>query len=246
MASEYRAGSKDGLAIGVGYFSVSFTFGILAVNGGLSALTAGLISLTNLTSAGQFAGLTVILAHGSLFELALTQLVINLRYALMSLSLSQRLGPAFTTRRRMVVAFANTDEIFAVAMGRSAALTPAYMYGLATLPILGWTGGTLTGAVASGVLSAAVRSAQGVARYSMFIAIIVPPMRGLKSVRYVVAAAVAVSCVLAWSPLSRFISSGFAIIVSTLAAAGVGAWLFPLHLKSGGPAPQSESEVSAL
>ena len=153
MASEYRAGLKDGLAIGVGYFSVSFTFGILAVNGGLSALTAGLISLTNLTSAGQFAGLTVILAHGSLFELALTQLVINLRYALMSLSLSQRLGPAFTTRRRMVVAFANTDEIFAVAMGRSAALTPAYMYGLATLPILGWTGGTLTGAVASGVLS---------------------------------------------------------------------------------------------
>ena len=114
MASEYRAGLKDGLAIGVGYFSVSFTFGILAVNGGLSALTAGLISLTNLTSAGQFAGLTVILAHGSLFELALTQLVINLRYALMSLSLSQRLGPAFTTRRRMVVAFANTDEIFAV------------------------------------------------------------------------------------------------------------------------------------
>ena len=164
----------------------------------------------------------------------------------MSLSLSQRLGPAFTTRRRMVVAFANTDEIFAVAMGRSAALTPAYMYGLATLPILGWTGGTLTGAVASGVLSAAVRSALGVALYSMFIAIIVPPMRGLKSVRYVVAAAVAVSCVLAWSPLSRFISSGFAIIVSTLAAAGVGAWLFPLHLKSGGPAPQSESEVSAL
>ena len=145
MASEYRAGLRDGLAIGVGYFSVSFTFGILAVNGGLSALTAGLISLTNLTSAGQFAGLTVILAHGSLFELALTQLVINLRYALMSLSLSQRLGPAFTTRRRMVVAFANTDEIFAVAMGRSAALTPAYMYGLATLPILGWTGGTLTG-----------------------------------------------------------------------------------------------------
>ena len=212
MASEYRAGLKDGLAIGVGYFSVSFTFGILAVNGGLSALTAGLISLTNLTSAGQFAGLTVILAHGSLFELALTQLVINLRYALMSLSLSQRLGPAFTTRRRMVVAFANTDEIFAVAMGRSAALTPAYMYGLATLPILGWTGGTLTGAVASGVLSAAV----------------------------------VVSCVLAWSPLSRFISSGFAIIVSTLAAAGVGAWLFPLHLKSGGPAPQTESEVSAL
>ena len=140
MKNEYASGLRDGLAIGVGYFSVSFTFGILAVNGGLSALTAGLISLTNMTSAGQFAGLTVILAHGPLVELALTQLVINLRYALMSLSLSQRLGPEFTTRRRMLVAFANTDEIFAVAMGRKAPLTPAYMYGLAALPILGWTG----------------------------------------------------------------------------------------------------------
>lgn len=229
MKQEFSAGLKDGLAIGVGYFSVSFTFGILAVNGGLSALTAGLISLTNLTSAGQFAGLTVILAHGSLVELALTQLVINLRYALMSLSLGQRMGPEFTTRRRMIVAFANTDEIFAVAMGRQKALTPAYMYGLAVLPILGWSGGTLTGALASGILSGAVRSALGVALYSMFIAIIVPPMKGLKSVRWVIAAAVAVSCLVAYTPLKHYITGGFAIIVSTLAAAALGAWLFPVE-----------------
>lgn len=246
MNNAFLRGIRHGIPIALGYLSVSFTFGMKAVGDGMTPLQALLISATNLTSAGQFAGLPLMTGGASLIEMALTQLVINLRYALMSLSLSQRLGPAFTTRRRMVVAFANTDEIFAVAMGRSAALTPAYMYGLATLPILGWTGGTLTGAVASGVLSAAVRSALGVALYSMFIAIIVPPMRGLKSVRYVVAAAVAVSCVLAWSPLSRFISSGFAIIVSTLAAAGVGAWLFPLRLQSGGPAPQSESGVSAL
>ena len=238
MKGEYKAGLADGLAIGIGYFSVSFTFGILAVKGGLSALTAGLISLTNLTSAGQFAGLTVILAHGSLVELALTQLVINLRYALMSLSLSQRLGPEFTTRRRMTIAFANTDEIFAVAMGRKAPLTPAYMYGLATLPILGWTFGTLSGAVASGLLNAAVRSALGVALYSMFVAIVVPPMRQLKSVRIV--AAVIVSCVIAWVPLLKFISSGFAIILSTLAAAALGAWLFPVDLADEEPAEKQE------
>ena len=228
MKSEYGLGLRDGLAIGVGYFSVSFTFGILAMNGGLSQLVAGLISLTNLTSAGQFAGLTVILAHGSLVELALTQLVINLRYALMSLSLGQRLGPEFTTRRRMIVAFANTDEIFAVAMGRKEPLTPAYMYGLATLPILGWTGGTLVGAFAGAVLSAPVRSALGVALYSMFIAIVVPPMRHSRSVRWVVAAAVAISCVLALEPVAAVVGSGFAIVLSTLAAAALGAFLFPV------------------
>ncbi|HJB20437.1 MAG TPA: AzlC family ABC transporter permease [Candidatus Fournierella merdavium] len=228
MRSEYACGLRDGLAIGVGYFSVSFTFGILAVNGGLSPLTAGLISLTNMTSAGQFAGLTVILAHGSLVELALTQLVINLRYALMSLSLSQRFGPAFTTWRRMIVAFANTDEIFAVAMGRAAPLTPRYMYGLASLPIVGWTSGTVAGAVAGAVLSPAVRSALGVALYSMFIAIVVPPMRRSRPVRLVAAAAAAASCILAWTPLSRVVGSGFAIVLSTLAAAAMGAWLFPV------------------
>ena len=228
MRSEYACGLRYGLAIGVGYFSVSFTFGILAVNGGLSPLTAGLISLTNMTSAGQFAGLTVILAHGSLVELALTQLVINLRYALMSLSLSQRFGPAFTTWRRMIVAFANTDEIFAVAMGRAAPLTPRYMYGLASLPIVGWTSGTVAGAVAGAVLSPAVRSALGVALYSMFIAIVVPPMRRSRPVRLVAAAAAAASCILAWTPLSRVVGSGFAIVLSTLAAAAMGAWLFPV------------------
>ena len=207
MKGEYTSGLRDGLAIGVGYFSVSFTFGILAVNGGLSPLVAGLISLTNMTSAGQFAGLTVILAHGSLVELALTQLVINLRYALMSLSLSQRLGPEFTTRRRMLVAFANTDEIFAVA---------------------------------GAVLSPAVRSALGVALYSMFIAIVVPPMRHSKPVQAVVAAAVIVSCVFAWTPLSQAVGSGFAIVISTLAAAALGAWLFPMDVL-----PEADEEKEA-
>src|SRR5699024_9292228 len=119
------------------------------------------------------------------------------------------------------------DEIFAVAMGRSAPLTPAYMYGLAALPILGWTGGTVVGAIAGAVLSPAIRSALGVALYSMFIAIVVPPMRRSKPVQAVVAAAVIVSCVFAWTPLSEVVGSGFAIVISTLAAAALGAWLFP-------------------
>ena len=117
------------------------------------------------------------------------------------------------------------------------------MYGLATLPILGWTLGTLSGAVASGLLNAAVRSALGVALYSMFVAIVVPPMRQLKSVRIVVAAAVIVSCLIAWVPLLKFISSGFAIILSTLAAAALGAWLFPVDLADEQPAENEEANA---
>ena len=145
-----------------------------------------------------------------------------------------------TVHGGMLVAFANTDEIFAVAMGRTAPLTPAYMYGLAALPILGWTGGTVVGAVAGAVLSPAVRSALGVALYSMFIAIVVPPMRHSKPVQAVVAAAVIVSCVFAWTPLSEAVGSGFAIVISTLAAAALGAWLFPMDVS-----PEADEEKEA-
>lgn len=228
MRSEYACGLRDGLAIGVGYFSVSFTFGILAVNGGLSPLTAGLISLTNMTSAGQFAGLTVILAHGSLVELALTQLVINLRYALMSLSLSQKLSARVTPLQRCIIAYGNTDEIFAVASNKQGSVGLLYMLGLAFGPIIGWVSGTLVGAIAGDVLPLVLQSALGIAIYGMFVAIVVPPMRKSQPVCAVVAIALVISCLCRYTALVQWITPGFAIILSTVAAAAVGAAMFPL------------------
>ena len=87
--NKMKQGIKDGVPIAIGYFSVSFTFGMLAAKSGISIFHAVLISLLNLTSAGQFAGMNAILAQASFMEMALTQLVINIRYSLMSLSLSQ-------------------------------------------------------------------------------------------------------------------------------------------------------------
>ncbi len=229
MDREFPQGLRDGLPIGLGYFSVSFSFGILAVTGGLSAAQAGLISMTNLTSAGQFAGLTVILTGAGLLEMALTQLIINLRYALMSLSLSQRLGPEVGTLKRCLIAFSNTDEIFAVAMGRQGTLTPRYWLGLSVPPWLGWTGGTLTGALASQVLPLSVRSALGLALYSMFIAIVVPQVRRQQAVRLVVVSALVISCGLRYLPGLNQLSPGLSIILTTVAAAALGAVLHPIR-----------------
>ena len=131
-------GLKDSVPIGLGYLSVSFGVGILAVNSGLSVLTAVIISMTNLTSAGQVAGI-------GYFEMALAQLIINLRYALMSLSLSQKLDGKFTVLSRLAVSFGITDEIFAVASGKSGEVSKHYMAGLISLPFAAWTLGTLLG-----------------------------------------------------------------------------------------------------
>ena len=226
--NKIKAGLRDGIPIAAGYFSVSFTFGMLAVQDGMSPFHAVLISLLNLTSAGQFAGLTVIVSGASLLEMAFTQLVINIRYALMSVSLSQKLDSSVKTFQRMLIAYGNTDEIFAVASSKPGSVGSRYMYGLIFLPVLGWVGGTLTGAVASTLLPAAVISALGVALYGMFIAIVIPVAKESREVLIVVGAALVFSTAFYYLPVLQEISSGFTIIICTVAAAGIGAVLFPV------------------
>ena len=133
--SAFQKGLKDGIPIGLGYFAVSFTFGIMAIQAGLSAWQAVLISLTNLTSAGQFAGIGIIAAGGSLWEMALTQLVINLRYCLMSFSLSQKLEKGVSNGHRLTVAFGVTDEIFGVSASQEGRISPWYNYGVMCVAI---------------------------------------------------------------------------------------------------------------
>ncbi|HIZ64394.1 MAG TPA: AzlC family ABC transporter permease [Candidatus Blautia pullicola] len=226
--NKIKAGLRDGIPIGLGYFSVSFTFGMLAVKSGISPFHAVLISLLNLTSAGQFAGLTVIVSGASLLEMALTQLVINIRYALMSVSLSQKLDESVKVRQRLLIAYGNTDEIFAVASAKPGTVGKWYMYGLILIPVAGWVGGTLTGAVASTLLPAAIISALGVALYGMFIAIVVPVARESREVLLVVAAALILSTAFYYLPVLKEISSGFSIIICTVTAAALGACLFPV------------------
>ena len=227
VQNSFPQGLRDGVPIGLGYLSVSFAFGISAVAAGVPVWGAALISMTNVTSAGQFAGLSLMAAGASLAEQALTQLVINLRYALMSLSLSQKLAPGIGLLDRLLMAFLNTDEVFAVASSQPGLVGRRYFLGLMLAPYLGWSGGTVLGGAAGAVLPAAVRSALGIAIYGMFLAIIIPPAKKQPPVRRVLVLAVALSCLVAWTPLSRVVSSGFSIILCTLLAAGAGAWLFP-------------------
>lgn len=224
---ELARGIKDGLPIGLGYVPVSFTFGFIAVSGGLPVWAACLISLTNLTSAGQFAGTNLILAGAGYMEIAMTTFVINLRYMLMSLSLSQRIEEKMGVIKRMICGFGVTDETFVVASLKPGTLRAPYLFGLILLPIAGWNLGTLMGACISSVLPVALQNAMGIALYGMFIALIVPAARDSVHVLMIVVIAVAVNCLLKYLPMFSFVSSGFRIIISTVLGAGIGAFLFP-------------------
>jgi len=230
---DFQWGLKDGVPIALGYFSVSFSFGILALGGGLTIFQAALTSLTNVTSAGQFAGLQIIIAGGTLLEMAVTQFIINLQYALMSLSLSQRLSEGVTFWQRLFIAFANTDEIFAVAMGHGRELSFSYIAGLQMLPVMGWTAGTAVGAAAGSMLPEAVNSALSVALYGMFIAVVIPEAKKVRSVLATAALALLMSCAIYYLPVFSGISAGVSIIICTVAASAAGAVLFPLHEEGG-------------
>ena len=226
MRVHFFKGLYHGIPIALGYLSVSFGFGIMAVKAGLSILAAVGISVTNLTSAGQAAGVTIIAAGGSYIEMALTQLVINIRYSLMGLSLSQKLDKSFTTPHRLLASFGITDEIFAVASAQPGRVTPWYMYGLILISFLGWSGGTLLGAAAGQFLPAAITDAMGIVLYGMFLAIIIPPARKEKSVLTAVIIAALFSIL--FNYLLTAVSPGFSVIISAIAASAVAALLFPI------------------
>lgn len=224
----FLKGITDGLPICFGYISVSFAFGIFATESGMSLLQALLISMTNVTSAGQLAAVPIIAAGGSLAELAVSQLVINLRYALMSVSLSQKLDDKVTLPHRLLISFVNTDEVFAVASGQNGSVGRPYLYGLILTPYLGWSFGTLLGAGAGNILPEAITSALGIAIYGMFVAIVMPQVKTSRATALCVLTAIALSCAFAYIPQLSAVPGGFTIIICAVAASSIFAAIAPL------------------
>jgi len=226
--NNFLQGIKDGFPICLGYLSVAFAFGIFSVSSGLSIVQALLVSMTNVTSAGQLAAVPIMLSGGSLIELFVSQLVINLRYALMSVSLSQKLGKSVKIIDRFLISFVNTDEVFAVASGKLRQVGKKYLYGLILTPYLGWSIGTFVGASAGNVLPESVVSALGIAIYGMFMAIVVPVVKVNKPTLLCVTGAIILSLIFEFLPVLRTVPEGFQIIICACVASGLAAYFAPV------------------
>lgn len=224
----FSKGIKDGIPIFLGYLAVSFTFGIAAKNTGLSLLEAAFMSASNLTSAGQFASLDIINSGAPYIELVITQAIINLRYCLMSASLTQKMSPKVSAGNRLLMSFGVTDEIFGAASAVKGRLKPAYMYGLILISLLGWTAGTCLGEALGEVMSPRLISAFSVALYAMFIGIIVPPAKGDKTIAAVIILSMAASGIFFAAPYLKELSSGFKIIILTACLSAAFAFIRPV------------------
>ena len=226
--NSFKKGLKDGLPICIGYFSVAFAFGIFAIENGLTIFQAVIISLLNLTSAGQLAAVPIIAGGGTFLELALSQLVINSRYSLMSVSLSQKLSKNVKLPQKLLIAYGNTDEIFAVSVSNKGEVGTKYMMGIMLLHIIGWTSGTLLGGIAGNVLPAMITAALGVAIYGMFVAIVMPVAKKEKMTALCVLLSIAISCAFRYIPLLKAVPSGFTVIICAVVASALFAFIAPI------------------
>lgn len=224
---EFRRGLKDAIPICLGYLAVSFAFGIQASEAGLSIFQASIMSLMNVTSAGQFSSLDLIQNNAAYAEMALLQLVVNIRYMLMSTALSQKLSSKVGTIKRCLIAYGVTDEIFGLSVTRKGRLYPEYSYGMIICSVFGWVLGTFLGATAGQIMPHRLISALGIAIYGMFLAIIIPDSRDSRAVLLVVIGAMAMSTVFTYAPVVSGLSSGFRIIIVTVVIAAVAAWFAP-------------------
>lgn len=228
---DFTKGLKAGIPIGLGYLSVSFAFGIMAISMGFEWWQAVLISMTNLTSAGQLAGIGIMVNPAQYIDMLLSQLTINIRYSFMSVSLSQKVTPQFCGVKRWILGFFMTDEIFAVAANEKE-VSVKFFSGLTVFPYIGWTLGTLLGSVLGNVLPAIIMNALCLAIYGMFVAIVAPKAKESLSLLLVVGVAIALSCMFYYLPFLSSVSSGLAVCICAIVAAVFGAIVFPVKEES--------------
>lgn len=223
----FKKGIKAGLPIGLGYLSVSFTFGIMATSVGLSWWQALLISMLNLTSAGQLAGINIMIHPMQYIEMLIAQLTINIRYSFMSVSLSQKTDDSFKMRDRWILGGFVTDEIFGVAITQDK-VNKYFFGGLTVLPYIGWATGTLIGSLLGNVLPDIIMNALNIALYAMFIAIIIPEAKKSLAISVVSLIAIGLSCMFYFVPALSNISSGLTICICAIIATAIGAIVFPI------------------
>ena len=225
----FLQGLRDGVPIGLGYFAVAFSLGIVARNAGLTPLQGFIASFFNLASAGEYALFTSMQAAASFLEIAIITLVVNARYLLMSCALAQRFNPATPMIHRFLVGFGITDELFGISIARPGNLNPVYSYGAFFVAIPLWSLGTSLGIIAGNFLPTRVVSALSVALYGMFLAIIIPPARK----NLVIAIAVAVSFLCSYLcgiiPYVKELSSGTRTIILTVVIASIVAIVKPVE-----------------
>ena len=222
---------RDGFPIGMGYFAVSCSLGIIAAKAGLTAWMGFVGSFLTRASAGEYGVYSLIAIGASYVEVVAMCLVTNLRYLLMSTALTQKFASNVSLLKRILVACCVTDEIFGISIAYPGNLPPAYPFGAMLVSTTMWASGTAVGIVAGEILPPHVVAALSVALYGMFIAIIIPPSKRDNAVGISVIASFLLSWLCSVLPTVREMSAGTRTIVLTILIAAIAAYVKPVKIE---------------
>lgn len=227
MNKQLKKGLIDALPIFFGYLSVGFAFGIYALKSGFPIWSPILMSLTHISGTGQFALVKVANIGSGIFEICIAVSVLNIRYILMALAISQRLSPNISIWRRFLIAMADTDEIIAVALKSRTLVTFAYIMGLFISSYAGWNLGTLLSVIGGTLLPQCIINALGIALYAMFIAIIIPDAKRHRPMLYCISIAALLNIVLKFVPMCIRPNSRWSILIAGIVAAVIISAIYP-------------------
>lgn len=225
-------GLRDGFPIGLGYFAVAFSLGIIASKAGLTAPEGFLNSFFTRASAGEYGVYTLVAAQAAYAEVVAMCLVANLRYMLMSAALSQKIAPGTSRLHRLLMACCITDEVFGISIAHPGYTPPAYTYSASLISTLLWASGCAVGIMAGGLLAPNMITALSMSLYGMFLAIIIPPARHDRNVLYALLASFALSGLFAVVPFVSEWGSGVRTVVLTVIISAVAAWLKPINIEA--------------
>jgi len=226
--SAFTDGLKAAIPIAIGYIPIGITFGLLARAAGIPNYITIMMSLIIFAGASQFVGINLIALGTGFWEIILTTFILNLRHLLMSASLSQKVVPGAPKGILSLISFGITDETFTVASFREETkLKPEFLAGLNLLAFSAWNVGTWMGVFLAAGLPESIKASMGIALYVMFIGLLVPSCRRSKATLFIALLAMAVHSLMHYIPSLGFLSTGLKIVITTIAAAFIGAIMFP-------------------
>jgi 4-azaleucine resistance transporter AzlC len=222
---KFMQGVKSGFPIALGYFPIAIAFGALAIQADLTWIEATLMSVIVFAGASQFVGVSMLLAGAGAAQIIATTFFLNMRHLIMSLTINDQMRH-FPQSWKNLLSFGITDESFALltlgkdSMDQDQELTPYYVGGLMFIAYLGWVSGTAVGGMGASFIPVEITTAMTIGLYGLFIGLLIPPVR--KSFRYGV---IAVVSMLLNYLLGFIVDSGWAIVLATILAAGLGIFL---------------------
>ncbi len=225
----FARGMRDAIPIGLGYLAVSFSLGIAAGNADFSIAQGFWLSVLNVSSSGQYAGIVLTRDHAAVIEVILMIFIANARYMLMSCALSQKLDPDMPFFHRLLIGYGVTDEIFGLEIALPGYVKPRYVYGAYLTAIPGWAIGTCLGVFMGNVMPPVFAEAMNVAIFGMFLAIIIPPSKTDHVALLFVILSFISSFMAERLPFISGVSSGTRILVLTVMLSSLAALFFPVR-----------------